>query len=121
LLLELYQHLKSKCKPSDVKSFISIKTSNRPDRRYQILYEATITKYASKHIHNINHPLRFDVIGNSTAQDTDVFSAPEILTLPQIFPFQDMDLSQVKKLIDSDEQITTKEELDRYWDRYPEE
>lgn len=120
LLLQLSKYLKARCKPSDVKSFISIKTSNRPDRRYQILYEATITKYASKHIHSVNHPLRFEVIGNSTAQDTVVFSAPEILTLPHIFPFQDMDLSEVKKLIDSDEQITTKEDLDKYWDRYPE-
>lgn len=120
LIQGLYEYLKGKCKPADVKSFISIKTSNRPDRRYQILYEATITKYASKHIHDCNHPLRFDIIGNSTPEDTDVFSAPEILTLPHIFPFQNLELGEVKKLIDSDERITTKEELDMYWDRYPE-
>jgi hypothetical protein len=51
LLLKLFEYIKHKCQPSDVKSFISIKTSNRPDRRYQILYEAMITKYASRYIH----------------------------------------------------------------------
>jgi Cfr10I/Bse634I restriction endonuclease len=33
---ELYKVIKNKCLPHQVKGFISLKTSNRPDRRYQI-------------------------------------------------------------------------------------
>lgn len=117
LFLQLYKYLKSRCQPSDIKAFISIKASNRPDRRYQILYEATITKYASKYIHSPDYPLRFDVIGESNEEDTDVFSAPDLLSLP--LPFQGTDLSNVKKLLDSDERIKNKADLDAYWERYP--
>ena len=119
LLLKLFEYLKNKCQPSDVKSFISIKTSNRPDRRYQILYEAMITKYASRYIHQVAYPLRFDVIGESNKEDTDVLSAPDLLSLPHAF--SNTDITNVKQLIDSDERIANKEDLDAYWERYPEE
>lgn len=117
-ILELYKELKEKCEPSDVKSFISIKVSNRPDRRYQILYEANITKYIGKHIYESGSQLRFAVIGESNTQDTDVFNAPKIFTLPTELSFPSLDLSLTEKVIDSDVSITTIEDLKLYWKRY---
>lgn len=117
-ILELYKNLKDKCEPSDVKSFISLKLSNRPDRRYQILYEANITKYIDKHICGSARQLRFDIIGESKEQDTDVFNAPEIFTLPSELSSTDLELDFTEKAIDSNVSITTIEDLKSYWKRY---
>ncbi|WP_375494156.1 Cfr10I/Bse634I family restriction endonuclease, partial [uncultured Nostoc sp.] len=110
----------NECEPSDVISFISLKTSNRPDRRYQILYEANITKYASKYIHNAKHRLRFDVIGKSNESDTQVFQAPLLSTLPK-FNIENLE-EELESLepcaIDSDTRISTKLDLDKYWQRF---
>jgi hypothetical protein len=46
-------------------------------------------------------------------------SAPDLLSLPHAFP--NTDITNVKQLIDSDERIANKEDLDAYWERYPEE
>lgn len=106
----LYKSLINQCEPNDIIAFISIKTSNRPDRRYQILYEANITKLASKFIHSPDHPLQFHVIGTSTKSDADVFTAP---LLASVF-------TQVIEhpVIDSDVQISTIQELDQYWSNF---
>lgn len=117
-ILELYKNLKARCDPADVKSFISIKSSNLPDRRYQILYEANITKYISKHIHEPARQLRFDIIGDSNEQDTDVFNAPKLFTLPSEPSFTDLDFSWTEKAIDSDVSIATIEDLKLFWKRY---
>ncbi|BBD63449.1 type-2 restriction enzyme Cfr10I (plasmid) [Nostoc sp. HK-01] len=117
-LKDLYKNVKNKCEPSDVISFISLKTSNRPDRRYQILYEANITKYASQYIHNAEHRLRFDVIGRSNESDAQVFKAPLLSSIP-IFRIENLEeeLELLKSLaIDSDTNISTKIELDKYWE-----
>jgi hypothetical protein len=48
---EIYELLKGKLKAREVKAVASIKVSNRPDRRYQALYETAMIKaigYASK-------------------------------------------------------------------------
>lgn len=42
--LDIYQLVKGKLKASEVKAVISLKTSNRPDRRYQPSFEAAIIK-----------------------------------------------------------------------------
>ena len=118
ILTQFHQYIKGCCHPSDVKGFISIKNSNRPDRRYQILYEAAVTKYASQHIHPAISPLRFDVIGNSTPEDKKVFKAINIYSIPRTFPFSDRELQDLSRLIDSDESIFDQNDINRYWNRY---
>ncbi|MEB3826015.1 Cfr10I/Bse634I family restriction endonuclease, partial [Phormidium sp. CCY1219] len=49
--LNLYDHFKGKILASDVKAAISLKTTNRPDRRYQPLFEAAMLK-AINHVAN---------------------------------------------------------------------
>jgi hypothetical protein len=107
-LNNLYKKLRDKCSPKDVISFISVKTSNRPDRRYQILYEANITKLASKYIHSESPPLQFHAIGTSNDSDSEVFSAPLLSSLPNI----------EGPIINSDSRITTIGELNAFWDRF---
>jgi hypothetical protein len=103
-LNNLYKKLVDKCRSDDVVSFISFKTSNRPDRRYQILYEANITKLASKYIHSESNPLQFHTIGNSNVSDSEVFRSPLLSSLPEI----------EGPIIDSDSKITTIDELNKF-------
>jgi hypothetical protein len=112
---ELYKVIKNQCQPNWVKGFISLKTSNRPDRRYQILVEANVTKFASKYIHTPDRPLRYDIIGESTASDSQVFQAPLMSTLPLEI---DSNIDRVELAIDSELNITSGSELDSYWARY---
>lgn len=112
---ELYKVIKNNCTPDRVKGFISLKTSNRPDRRYQILVEANVTKFASKYIHPPDYPLRFDVIGESNSSDIEVFKAPLMSTLPLTL---DGDIDLVERAIDDETNITASSQLDSYWERY---
>jgi Cfr10I/Bse634I restriction endonuclease len=112
---DLYKVIKNKCLPHQVKGFISLKTSNRPDRRYQILVEANVTKFASKYIHPPDRPLRFDVIGESNSSDIEVFKAPLMSTLPLTL---DGDIDLVERSIDDETNITSSLQLDSYWERY---
>jgi len=107
-LKNLYKNLIDQCESEDVISFISVKTSNRPDRRYQILYEANITKLASKYIHNESHPLQFHAIGTSNSSDSEVFRAPLLSSLPNV----------EEPILDSDSQILTIDDLDIFWNRF---
>lgn len=45
--VEIYDLLKGRLKAREVKAFISVKVSNRPDRRYQALYETAMIKAIS--------------------------------------------------------------------------
>jgi Cfr10I/Bse634I restriction endonuclease len=113
---ELYKVIKNKCFPHQVKGFISLKTSNRPDRRYQILSEANVTKFASRYIHDPEHKLRYDVIGESNPSDREVFSAPLMFTLPKSGNI----ITSVERAINSEVNIKSAQELDDYWKRYEE-
>jgi|GEM_PF-1998103 len=113
---ELYKVIKYKCSPEQVKGFISLKTSNRPDRRYQILVEANVTKFASRHIHDREYRLRYDIIGESNSSDTEVFRSPLMSTIP----LEGNDIARVERAIDSEVNITPGQELDKYWHRYEE-
>jgi hypothetical protein len=113
---ELYKVIKNKCLPHQVKGFISLKTSNRPDRRYQILLEANVTKFASRYIHAPEHRLRYDIIGESNSSDREVFSSPLMCTLPRSVS----NVSSVERVIDSEVNILSGRELDKYWKRYEE-
>jgi Cfr10I/Bse634I restriction endonuclease len=119
-LKDLYKQIINKCEPSDIISFISLKTSNRPDRRYQILYEANITKYASKYIHDSSCPLRFDAIGESNSSDSEVFSAPLLCDLKKIDVenFKLESKSVIHSAIDSDVNIYTLDDMNNYWKRF---
>jgi Cfr10I/Bse634I restriction endonuclease len=112
---ELYKVIKNNYTPDRVKGFISLKTSNRPDRRYQILVEANVTKFASKYIHSSDYPLRFDVIGESNSSDIEVFKAPLMPTLSLTL---DEDIALVERAIDGETNITSSSQLDSYWERY---
>lgn len=61
---DIYQLVKGKLKASEVKAVISLKTSNRPDRRYQPSFEAAIIK----------------AIGHVTQQDWKYFMVVSDLT-----------------------------------------
>jgi hypothetical protein len=113
---KLYKVIKNKCLPHQVKGFISLKTSNRPDRRYQILLEANVTKFASRYIHAPEHRLRYDIIGESNSSDREVFSSPLMCTLPRSVS----NASSVERVIDSEINIRSGRELDKYWKRYEE-
>ncbi len=113
---ELYKLIKNKCLPHQVKGFISLKTSNRPDRRYQILLEANVTKFASGHIHDRLHRLRYDIVGESNSSDREVFSAPLMSMLPR----SGNNIASVERAIDSEVNIKSGQELDEYWKRYEE-
>jgi Cfr10I/Bse634I restriction endonuclease len=113
---ELYKVIKNKCFPHQVKGFISLKTSNRPDRRYQILLEANVTKFASKYIHAPDRRLRYDIVGESNPSDREVFSAPLMSTLPR----SGNNIASVEGAIDSEVNINSGQELDEYWKRYEE-
>lgn len=113
---ELYKVIKNKCLPHQVKGFISLKTSNRPDRRYQILSEANVTKFASRYIHDSDRKLRYDVIGESNPSDREVFSAPLMFTLPKSGNI----ITSVEREINSEINIKSGQELDEYWKRYEE-
>ena len=113
---DLYKAIKNRCFPHQVKGFISLKTSNRPDRRYQILLEANVTKFASRYIHESAHRLRYDIIGESNSSDREVFSAPLMSTLPR----SGTNIASVERAIDSEVNIQSGQELDEYWKRYEE-
>ena len=112
----LYKVIKNKCLPHQVKGFISLKTSNRPDRRYTILLEANVTKFASKYIHDPECRLRYDIIGKSNLPDREVFSAPLMCTLP----LSGDKIGSVERVIDSVVDLKSRQELDEYWKRYAE-
>jgi Cfr10I/Bse634I restriction endonuclease len=112
----LYKVIKNKCLPHQVKGFISLKTSNRSDRRYTILVEANVTKFASRYIHDPDHRLRYDIVGKSNLPDREVFSAPLMSTLP----LSGDTISSVERVIDSVVNLNSREELDEYWKRYAE-
>jgi Cfr10I/Bse634I restriction endonuclease len=114
----LHKEILNRCEPSDIVSFISLKTSNRPDRRYQILYEANITKYASKYIHTSHFPLRFDAIGESNDSDSEVFSAPLLCDLKKLNAHDPESTSVIHSAIDSDVNIYTKDDMNNYWARF---
>jgi Cfr10I/Bse634I restriction endonuclease len=115
---ELYKVIKNKCLPHQVKGFISLKTSNRPDRRYQILLEANVTKFASRYIHEREHRLRYDVFGESNPSDRQVFCAPLMFTLPQ--DGSNINSNSIERAINTEVTIKSRQELDEHWKRYEE-
>jgi hypothetical protein len=58
---ELFDYLKQKLSFSEVKSVISLKTSNRPDRRYQPSFEAAMIKALAK---RTNQPWKYYMVTN---------------------------------------------------------
>jgi hypothetical protein len=117
LVNELYKQIKNNCSPDRVKGFISLKASNRPDRRYQIVWEANVTKLVGTYIHQPSQKLRYDVISEeSNSSDKEVFCNPLMLTIP----LTTTNISAVERAIDSEVNITSGSQLDKYWERYAE-
>ncbi len=114
---ELYKEIKKKCLPDRVKGFISLKASNRPDRRYQIVWEANVTKLVGSYIHQPNQKLRYDVISEkSNSSDKEVFCNPLMPTIQLLAT----DIGTLERAIDSEVNITSGSQLDKYWGRYAE-
>jgi Cfr10I/Bse634I restriction endonuclease len=117
IINELYKEIKNKCSPDRVKGFISLKASNRPDRRYQIVWEANITKLVGSYIHQPSQKLRYDVISEeSNSSDKEVFCNPLMPTIS----LGNMNISNTERAIDSEVNITCGSQLDEYWKRYEE-
>lgn len=82
--LALYNFLKGKLQLEEVKVAVSLKTSNRPDRRYQPLFEAAMIK-AMRHLLQQNWQY-YMVASELTPADRTIFStavAPHSLALEQ--------------------------------------
>jgi hypothetical protein len=80
----IYNFLKGKLKVEEVKVAVSLKTSNRPDRRYQPLFEAAMIK-AMKYVLQQNWKY-YMVASELTLADKTIFDtaiAPHSLALEQ--------------------------------------
>jgi hypothetical protein len=111
----LYKSIEGRCGAEDVKAFISIKNSTRPDRRYQILYEANVTKFASKYIHSPQNPLRYYAVGEISTEDAQVFKAPLLSSLQA----SEFSLDSVESpVVDGAIAISTIADLDNFWTRF---
>ena len=88
--LEIYKFLKGKLKLQQVKAVFSLKTSNRPDRRYQPLFEAAIIK-AMGYVLNQNWQY-YMVASELSSADMTIFEkavAPHSIALQQNFKLVD--------------------------------
>lgn len=82
--LLLYEFFKGKLKPENIKATVSLKTSNRPDRRYQPLFEAAMIK-AMAYLLKQNWEY-YMVVNEFSNTDTIIFSqaiAPHAIALEQ--------------------------------------
>lgn len=69
--LEIYNLLKGKLNSEDIQAIISVKTSYRPDRRYQPLFEAAIIKSIS---YVLSQSWQYYMISNELSQaDINLF------------------------------------------------
>ena len=88
--LVLYNFLKGKLRVEEVKVAVSLKTSNRPDRRYQPLFEAAMIKAMRYALHQ--NWQYYMVASELTTADRTIFStaiAPHSLALEQNFVLVD--------------------------------
>ncbi|MFM2063475.1 MAG: hypothetical protein RLZZ507_3145 [Cyanobacteriota bacterium] len=86
----LYKFLKGKLHIEDIKAAVSLKTSNRPDRRYQPLFEAAMIKAMS---YILNQSWKYYmVVSDLTPADETIFSsaiAPHGVALEENFNLVD--------------------------------
>lgn len=96
--LELYNFFKGKLHIEEVKAAVSLKTSNRPDRRYQPLFEAAMIKamgYALQQSWQY-----YMVVSELTSADRTIFStaiAPHGIALEQNFKLVDGTYTYTRK------------------------
>lgn len=99
--LEIYQFLERKLKPDNIKAIISLKTSNRSDRRYQPLFEAAMLKAIS---YALNQNWKYYMVSSElSSADETIFEtaiAPHGLVLGKNF-----------KLVDGTYNFTQKKDL----------
>jgi hypothetical protein len=99
----LYDFLKGKLQLEEFKAAVSLKTSNRPDRRYQPLFEAATLKAMG---YALQHNWQYYIVASVLSPtDSTIFStaiAPHSIALEQNV-----------KLIDDICQVTSKEDLVR--------
>ncbi|WP_322744390.1 MULTISPECIES: Cfr10I/Bse634I family restriction endonuclease [unclassified Coleofasciculus] len=82
--LSIYNLLKGKLKVEEVKAVVSLKTSNRPDRRYQPLFEAAMIK-AMRYVLHQNWQY-YMVASELSSADRTIFStavAPHGIAIEQ--------------------------------------
>lgn len=98
---EIYKFLKGKLTIGEIKAAVSLKTSNRPDRRYQALFEATMIKSIG---YSLNQQWNFYMVTNQfTEIDQKIFS--RIISPHGIILGQDL------KLVDEYYTCNKKEDL----------
>ncbi len=88
--LALYNFLKGKLQLEQVKAAASLKTSNRPDRRYQPLFEAAMIKAMAYVLHQ--NWQYYMVASELTSADRTIFTtavAPHSIALEQSFKLVD--------------------------------
>lgn len=82
--LLLYEFFRGKLKPENIKATVSLKTSNRPDRRYQPLFEAAMIKAMA---YLLKQKWEYYMVVNDISNaDTIIFSqaiAPHAIALEQ--------------------------------------
>jgi hypothetical protein len=88
--LAIYNFLKGKLQIQEIKAIVSLKTSNRPDRRYQPLFEAAIIKAMNYVLHQ--NWKYYMVASELSSADKTIFStaiAPHSIALEQNFRLVD--------------------------------
>lgn len=88
--LAMYKFIKGKLRIEEVKAAISLKTSNRPDRRYQPLFEAAMIKAMG---HVLQQSWQYYMVASElTSADRTIFNtaiAPHGVALEQNFKLVD--------------------------------
>lgn len=99
--LSLYNLLKGKVDLSEVKAAVSLKTSNRPDRRYQPLFEAAMIKAMA---HTLEQKWKYYMVAS------DISNADITIFNTAISP-HGVAIQQNVRLVDKTYPYTKKEDL----------
>lgn len=89
-LWRAYQDIQGRCNPFEIPFVLTVKTSVRPDRRYQIVHEANVVKALTAHLasrywkRNLSTPFYALIAGHVSDADRQVLRNPVTHTLVQV-------------------------------------
>jgi hypothetical protein len=89
-LWNAYQEIRGLCDPFHIPFVLTVKTSVRPDRRYQIVHEANVVKALTAHLasrywnRSLSIPFYALIAGPVSASDREVLRNPVTHTLVQV-------------------------------------
>lgn len=89
-LWQAYEAIRGQCSPFKIAFVLTVKTSVRPDRRYQIVHEANVVKALTAHLasrywqRDLNVPFYAMIAGPVSDSDREVLRNPVTHTLVQV-------------------------------------